>query len=200
MRKPVVLVADDKSGRLRPCVSALGGMEIDLVSVRSPVDLFLTPYATDPSCVLASLKLDGLSITQFMAGIRTLDSPYPVVFVADPAELELGLEATQEGAFQVVKTPISSPEFEAVIESALDHGRRQDVEMKEKAHRNRELARLTAREREILPLLVAGMTDKEIGRRLGISHRTAERHRQNILDKFKTRTVVELVNKHFGAV
>jgi len=193
-----VIVIDDESGRLRPCVSALATMGLRSVPVASPLDFLLTPHFTAPSCVLASLRLSGLSVPRFMAGIRTKGGQHPVVFVADPSELSVGVEATRAGAFEIIKTPIVMPEFESAIRRALAHIRSKDVEADEQGRRTHRLGLLTHREREILPLLIAGRTSKEIGRRLGISHRTAERHRENILDKFETRTVVELVAKHFG--
>jgi len=119
-------------------------------------------------------------------------SACPVIFLTGHADIPTTVHAIKEGALDLLTKPVDGTELIERVQAALE----KDVELRRKSSATRALRErldaLTAREREILVLAAAGMPNKEIARRLGISHRTVEIHRARVMQKTGAANVIEL--------
>jgi two-component system response regulator FixJ len=144
-------------------------------------------------CVLLDIRMPGMNGMELQQELKKRGRDEPIVFVTGHGDIGLAVKAMKAGATDFLQKPCDEDELIHAVRDALE-GRRQAqpagvIDEKAKAA----LARLTEREREILTYVSKGLTSKAIAQRLGISVRTVDIHRANIMNKTDTRNVVELV-------
>ena len=156
-----------------------------------------TFFATfDPSwkgCVVADLRLPGMSGTELQRRMREAGSEIPFVIVTAHGDVPAAREAFRAQAVDFIEKPFEEIQLRAAIETAfsLEEKRASTAERQRVA--TDKLARLTAREREVLAHAARGLHAKEIAAVLGISVRTVEVHKTRLMDKLGVRNIGELV-------
>ena len=145
-----------------------------------------------PGCVITDVRLpdiDGLELQQRLA---RAGCALPVIIITGHGDVPMAVRALKAGAVDFLEKPFA--------EDALLDAVRRAIATSQAAHAaNMRLARLTAREREVLDALVAGRANKEIARDLGISPRTVEVHRARVLEKMGVAGLPELVHAALAA-
>jgi len=116
----------------------------------------------------------------------------PIVFMSGHGDVSTACKALRKGAVDFLEKPFREEALLERIEEALEQQDERARVRRRRAERDELLAKLTAREREILEGLVAGRTVKEVAFELGLSPKTVQVHRSNIMAKTRTRSVVEL--------
>ena len=189
----VVHVVDDDES-FRTAVSRLlkaAGFQTKLY--RSAGEFLLDPPAEGPGCVLLDLRMPGPNGLALQESIAKRGDGLPVVFLTGHGDIRQSVRAMRQGAVDFLTKPVQRKDLLAAIEEAL---KRQSTGM-EVAERRREAARrherLTAREREVLELVVAGRLNKQIAAALGLSERTVKAHRAQIMEKMGVGSIAELV-------
>jgi len=117
----------------------------------------------------------------------------PVIFLSGHADIPMSVRAMKSGAVEFLTKPVREQELLDAIQFGIecDQARRQDVKALAKLHER--LVRLTAREREVLALVITGMQNKQIAGRLDVSETTVKVHRGQVMRKMSARSVVDLV-------
>jgi len=150
------------------------------------------PVVFDPDgdCVLLDVRMPGLSgIATFdIIANRKLARRLPIIFITGHGEIAMAVDAIKRGAFDFFEKPFDDNILFDRIEAAMVHSRKEG----DLAVIYRRLDKLTSREREILSLILIGKMNKVIADKLGISMRTVEVHRANILDKMEVKSAIEL--------
>ncbi|MET3108670.1 two-component system response regulator DctR [Oxalobacteraceae bacterium GrIS 2.11] len=148
----------------------------------------------DPNgdCIILDIRMPGINgIGAFdYIGRRKLTKRLPVIFITGHGELYTAVEAMKRGAFDFFEKPFNDNELFGNVSEAFELSRLE----KENSEIKNRFKRLTAREREILDLILIGKMNKVIADDLGISMRTVEVHRANILDKMEVKTAIELAS------
>jgi two-component system response regulator FixJ len=146
-----------------------------------------------PGCVLLDIRMPGMNGMELQDELRRRGRDEPIVFITGHGDIGLAVKAMKAGATDFLQKPCDEEELVYAVRDALAgrHQAQPAGEIDEKA--KTALARLTEREREILGYVSKGLTSKTIAQRLGISVRTVDIHRANIMNKTDTRNVVELV-------
>jgi len=141
-------------------------------------------------CIILDIRMPGISgITTFdILARKKLTNRLPVIFITGHGELTGAVEAMKRGAFDFFEKPFDD---NALFNQALV-GMKKSRRESEMSAMQKRFQRLTAREREILNLILDGKMNKIIADILGISMRTVEVHRANILDKMQVKTAIEL--------
>jgi len=146
-----------------------------------------------PGCVVLDLRMPDMDGLELQAELAARGSRLPVIFVSAHGEVALSARAFKAGAVDFLQKPIESEDFLATVEEAL----RRDAALRREAEASARIgeryARLTPREREVLELVIAGRSNKEIARALALSHRTVETHRARIMEKMEVASLSELV-------
>jgi FixJ family two-component response regulator len=154
---------------------------------------FLDAFENGPGCLVTELRIEDMSGLELQQRIAQAGSKLPVIFVTKHVEPHLIVKAMQNGATTVLQKPATKQELWDAVSEALAHDR--EIRRIDIRHQNRKrrLARLTTREKEVLNLIVGGLPNKAIARRLDISLRTVESRRQKIFEKTKSQSLAELM-------
>jgi two-component system response regulator FixJ len=144
-------------------------------------------------CVITDVRMPGLSGIELLKRLREHKIGVPVVVITGHADVPLAVEAMKFGAADFLEKPFDDEVLLASVKSALhqhDGDTKRDTERKSIENR---LAMLSNRERDVLNGLVAGQANKQIAFDLGISPRTVEIYRANLMDKMKAASLSDLV-------
>jgi two-component system response regulator FixJ len=144
-------------------------------------------------CVITDVRMPYISGIELLWKVRELDSGLPVIVMTGHGDVALAVEAMKIGAADFLEKPFDDEVMLASVRAALGR-QKQDAERgAERAELHERLAALSAREREVLEGLVAGRQNKTIAFDLGISPRTVEIYRANVMDKMRAGSLSELV-------
>lgn len=193
----VFLVDDDAS--VRDALALLLSLQGVRTQTFADGESFLAAYrAEDVGCVLTDLRMPGMSGLELQAALRVRDAGLPVVVLTAHGDVATARAALKGGAFDFLEKPVEDAVLLEVLNKALqaDRSRRAATDTTSAVAR---LARLTAREREILGLIAAGHANREIGTQLGISARTVEVHKAHIMEKLQCRSLADLIRLNLTA-
>ena len=147
-------------------------------------------YDPEGDCVLLDVRMPGLSGTTLFDTLtaRQLTRRFPVIFLTGHGDVPMAVDTLKRGAFDFFEKPFNDNNLMDRVQEALAQSR----EAGALAAIHERLATLSAREQEVLDLILLGKMNKIIADQLGISMRTVEVHRAHIFDKMKVKTAVEL--------
>lgn len=197
LQATVFVVDDDEA--MRDSIACL------LESVNIPCRMFRDASAflefCDPhkqGCILLDIRMPGMSGMELLENLKANGVTLPVIVITGHGDVPLAVRALKLGAFDFVQKPFNAHDLLDRVHAALQ-------QVRERRQKDRRLDRLrsnfdalTGREREIMELVVAGDPSKVIGMKLGISSRTVDIHRSNIMRKLNVRTVAELVQSRLA--
>lgn len=189
-----VWLVDDDPAVLR-LLQAMLGESGWVLRAHGSASEFLAAYVPqDCACLISDLRMpgiDGLGLQRLLAerGIEL-----PLIMISGYGEVGAAVTAMRHGAVDFIEKPFDGDLLVARIEEALSRAAARTAERDHKATLAARLAALTAKEREVAALVVAGSSSRDIAERLSISVRTVENHRASILDKLHASSTVELVH------
>jgi two-component system response regulator FixJ len=199
MVEPTVYVIDDDDA-VRDSLSFL------LASARMRVETFpraaafLAAVPPDGAgCVVTDIRMPEMSGLELLQRLGAEGSRLPVIVITGHADVPLAVEAMKLGAADFIEKPFGEDTLLAAVRAALDR-QKHDGEKESQQSRARSLiATLSAREKQVLDGLVAGHPNKTIAFDLGISPRTVEIYRANVMTKMQAGSLSELVRMALGA-
>jgi two-component system response regulator DctR len=170
-------------------LEALNIPEREVVDV-SPEQLAAVKLDPDGDCIILDIRMGGLSgIATFDILVnRKLTKRLPVIFITGHGEVSMAVESLKRGAFDFFEKPFNDNILFSQVDLAFKLSRKEA----EFSLVQKRFNKLTNREKEILNLILVGKMNKVIADNLGISMRTVEVHRANILDKMEVKTAIEL--------
>ncbi len=146
--------------------------------------------------IVLDVRMPGMSGLALLEALVAQGVDQPVVMLTGHGTVEMCRRAFKAGAAEFLEKPVDD---EALLE-ALQNGVRRHVKSRERHQADRlareRYAQLSEREREVLGLIVAGLTNKEIGRSLQLSPRTVETHRANLFAKLETQSLAQLIRNY----
>lgn len=155
--------------------------------------LFLDALEPDwRGCVVLDIRMDGMSGLECFDALRARGNALPVVFITGHGDVPMAVSALKNGAFDFIEKPFNDSDLVAVVIRALEKDSEQWRALGTREAVQEKLALLTAREREVMELILEGKFNKVIAYDLNISMRTVEAHRSRIFEKMEVRSAVEL--------
>lgn len=149
--------------------------------------------------IVLDIRMPGLSGMAVLDSLRASGADQPVIMLTGHASVDLCRRAFKAGAAEFLEKPVDDEVLlDALQQAVRRHVRSHERHAADQAARTR-FAALTDREREVLGLIVAGLTNKEIGRALSLSPRTVETHRANLFDKLEAPSLAQLI-RHYAAL
>jgi two-component system response regulator FixJ len=145
------------------------------------------------ACVITDVRMPGLSGIELLKRLKELNSGFPVIVMTGHGDVPLAVEAMKIGAADFFEKPFDGDKLVAAVRTALSDREKNADREAEKADLQGRIATLSARERDVLDGLVAGNPNKTIAHDHGISPRTVEIYRANVMTKMRAGSLSELV-------
>ena len=161
--------------------------------------VFLARY--DPrevACLIVDIRMDGMSGLELQDRLLERKSPLPIAFITGHGDVPLAVDTMKKGAMDFIQKPFKEDQLVPLVERMLEQARALFTEHQQAASRDALLAKLTGREAQVLERIVAGRLNKQIADDLGISIKTVEAHRANIMEKLGATTVADLLKIALG--
>jgi len=150
------------------------------------------------ACLIADIRMEGMSGLELQNRLLERKSPLPIVFITGHGDVPMAVSTMKKGAMDFIEKPFKEEELLGLVERMLEHARSAFSQHQEQASRDALLSRLTTRETQVLERIVAGRLNKQIADDLGISIKTVEAHRANIMEKLNANTVADLLKIALG--
>ena len=191
--KPVVHVIDDDEA-LRESLSFLLGTAHFEVRVYDSAVRFLEGLGqAEPGCIITDVRMPGMSGLDLLRQLAALGATFAVIVITGHGDVPLAVEAMKLGAIDFLEKPFDDNALIAAVRSALNRRERDLEHDSEKLEIHGRIAVLSNRERQVLEGLVAGQANKTIAFALGISPRTVEIYRANLMTKMHASSLSDLV-------
>ena len=194
---PVVFVVDDDRCARESLELLIRHAGWQPKTFASAEDFLAQPLFFAPSCLLLDVTLPGINGLNLQKRIADRTET-PIIFITDDIDVPTTVRAMKAGAVDFLMKPIRTEVLLNAIRYAIDHSRAAlQHEARMRALRER-YASLSARERDVMALVVTGLLNKQVGGELGISEITVKAHRGNMMRKMSARSLPELVNMAAG--
>lgn len=192
MNTPTVFLVDDDSA-VRDSLTLLLEEEGFAVESFDRAEAFLAvcPEA-DRGCAIVDIRMPGIDGLQLQEELAARHCALPLIFLTGHGDIPMSVRAIKAGALDFLTKPVTGEALLAAVRAGLAESERRSAEKAVNDSVASRLAMLTEREREVLALAVVGHPNKEIARRLGISHRTVEIHKARLMHKTGAATVLDL--------
>ena len=190
---PIVFVVDDDISvreSLELLIQFAGWQPETFASAQ---EFLARPRVLKPSCLVLDVSLPDLNGLELQKLVATDRIDMPIIFITGHGNVPMTVQAMKAGAVEFLTKPIDDDALLGAIRSAIQRSAaalndQAELQALRKCHES-----LTAREREVLPLVVSGMLNKQIGLKLGISEITVKAHRGKMMHKMKADSVANLV-------
>jgi FixJ family two-component response regulator len=191
---PLVFVVDDDVS-VRESLEGLLRHEGWQPEIFESAQLFLArPRPSTPSCLILDVNLpdlNGLDLQQRVASDRV---DMPIIFLTGYGDVPMTVRAMKAGAAEFLTKPFNDEVLLAAVRSAIERSREALVTESEKQLLSACFQSLTARERDVMTLVVQGLLNKQVGRKLNVSEITVKAHRGRVMQKMKANSIADLVN------
>ncbi|MCX7251155.1 response regulator transcription factor [Malikia spinosa] len=197
-KKGTVYVVDDDEAVRDSLQWLLEGKDYRVRCFES-AESFLSRF--DPrevACLIADIRMDGMSGMELQDRLIERLSPLPIVFITGHGDVPMAVETMKKGALDFIQKPFNEEHLLPLVERMLDRARESFAAQQVVANREALIAKLTSREAQVLERIVAGRLNKQIADDLGISIKTVEAHRANIMEKLNAATVADLLKIALG--
>jgi two-component system response regulator FixJ len=189
----VVHVIDDDEAMRKSLAFMLRAAKLEVQTYATATDFLEHLPQAKLGCIVTDIRMPGISGIDLLKRLRELEVAMPVIVITGHGDVPLAVQAMKEGAIDFLEKPFEEEAMLAAIRAAFAaHAANADRQRAVADIRER-LASLSTREREVLEGLVAGQANKVIAYNLGISPRTVEIYRANVMTKMQASSLSELV-------
>jgi len=188
----MVFVVDDDFRVREALMDLFASRNLDCIAFASAAEYLRSADLSGPSCLVLDMSLPDINGLELQSAMARTDHP-PIVFVSGHGDINSSVRAMKAGAIDFLTKPWSDEDLLQAVRQALEQDRQRRKVRAELMDLKGRLAALTPREREVLPLVVRGLLNKQAAAQLGISEVTLQIHRGKIMQKMKADSLADLV-------
>jgi len=164
------------------------------VRAYASAESFLAEYdEQQPGVLIVDVRMPGMSGLELQEQLIALKSTMPVVFITGHGDIPMAISTMKKGAVDFLEKPFDETALREIVGRMFEQANQRLTQAKAVRQHEAMLARLTSREQQVLERIVAGRLNKQIADDLGISIKTVEAHRANIMEKLQVTTVADLM-------
>jgi len=191
--QPVVFVIDDDKLVRDSVTDLLRSVGLGAQSFGSAQEFLQSKRPDAPGCIVLDVRLPGASGLEFQRMLAESSIHLPVIFISGYGNIPMSVRAMRSGAIEFLTKPLQEQELLDAVQAGIerDRARRQEAELVAELHER--LMSLTARERDVLALVITGRPNKQIADQLKLSEATVKVHRSQIMRKMQAKSLVDLV-------
>ena len=191
--RPVVFVVDDDSAvrtSLKRLIQSLG---LDAQTFASAHEFLGASRPDRPGCLVLDVRMPDLSGLDLQQELVRLNEDLPIIFITGHGDIPMSVRAMKAGAVEFLTKPFREQDLLEAIQHGIEKHRAARQRNAELGGLRRLYDSLTAREREVFPLVVSGMLNKQVADRLGTSEKTVKVHRGQLMRKMKADSLADLI-------
>jgi len=190
---PIVFVVDDDPSVRRAIKRLIESVGLQVEPFGSAEEFLLGKRPNAPSCLVLDIRLPGISGLDFQHKLAEANIHIPIIFVTAHGDIPMTVRAMKAGAIEFLTKPFRDQDLLDAIHLALEKDRALRQREAELVVLRERFESLTPRERELLPWVVSGLPNKQIGDTLGTSEATVKAHRSQLMRKMSASSMAELV-------
>jgi len=191
--RPLVLVVDDDPSIREALAALFRSVGLDAEVFGSTMALLQRRPPDVQSCLVLDVRLPGLSGLDFQTQLAKLYREIPVIFMTGHGDIPMSVRAMKAGAVDFLAKPFRDQDMLDAVAIALERDRARRSALGQLASLRARFETLTARERQVMSHVTAGLMNKQIAAEIGLSEITVKLHRGNVMRKMEVRSVADLV-------
>jgi len=189
----VVYIVDDDEAVRDSLKILLESVDLPCQTFASASDFLEKHDPEQHSCLVADIRMPGMSGLDLQEELNGRSSTIPILFITGHGDVPMAVDAMKSGALDFIQKPFRDQDLLDRIHQALESDEERREDNRELSETRNRIARLTARETEVMHRVVQGQANKVIALDLGVSQRTVEIHRARVMQKMGARSLAELV-------
>ena len=188
-----VFIVDDDGGLRQAIHDLVESVGLRAESFASGEEFLRAKRVSRPSCLVLDVRLPQMSGLDFQKRLTEKGIQIPIIFITAHGDIPMSVRALKSGAVEFLTKPFRDQDLLDAIHQALERDRGDHEQQTEIRHLQERMETLTAREQEVMNLVVSGMLNKQISSQIGASEATVKIHRGNVMRKMQAGSVVDLV-------
>jgi FixJ family two-component response regulator len=190
---PTVFIIDDDRGMRQAVQDLVESVGLRAESFATALEFLNRQPTSDPSCLVLDVRLPQMSGLDFQRRLTEIGMQIPIIFITAHGDVPMSVRALKSGAVEFLTKPFRDQDLLDAIQQALQRDRAAREQQAEVDGLRGRYQALTAREREVMGLVVSGMLNKQIASQIGASEATIKIHRGNVMQKMQAASLIELV-------
>lgn len=192
-----IYVIDDDRGIRSSLVTLLSANGLQARPFADPLDLLDDLVGLEPGCFLIDVAMPSMNGIELLAAIREQDCYWPAAIMTAHGEIPLAVRAIKLGAIEFLEKPFTSQALEEVLLAAFAELPKLVAQSKRYKAARELISSLSPRQAQVFEGVISGLSSKEIAQRHGLSHRTVESYRNNMMAKLGVNNMLELFELKF---
>jgi FixJ family two-component response regulator len=191
--QPVVFIVDDDPSVRKALTNLLRSVGLKVEAFSSAQEFLSGKRPDAPGCLVLDVRLPGLSGLDLQRQLAEANIHMPIIFITGHGDIQMSVEAMKAGAVEFLTKPFREQVLLDAVQHAIERDRLAHTQRAAQAQLRSLYESLTAREQEILPLVVGGFLNKQIAGELGTTEATVKAHRAKLTHKMRADSLADLI-------
>jgi FixJ family two-component response regulator len=193
--KTIVIIVDDDAAVRGSLDSLFRSVGLETRLFGSPAELLTDKLPDGPGCIVLDVRLPGVSGLDLQSQLKRQGIDFPIIFMTGHGDIPMSVRAMKAGAVDFLSKPFRDQDMLDAVTAALERDAQRLVEAAAEEDLRAQYDTLSAREREVMAYVTAGLMNKQVAGLIGLSEITVKIHRGNVMRKMGVKSLADLVRK-----